>query len=76
MRKIRILSSIQGAPEVRNLGEIEEPGIYVVAGFSRPVSVTSVTPYGEEALRERGYRRFFTGADGRRYSAIMAGEFA
>ena len=42
----------QELPEVQNLEEIEENGLYAVDGWKTPVSVEHVTPYGESQISQ------------------------
>lgn len=66
----------QELPEVERLEEIQEEGYYAVEGFSVPVSVEAVTERIEERVsKERPEFMFFTGKDGRRYSALEVGAF-
>ena len=66
----------QELPEVQNLEEIEEDGLYAVEGWKTPVSVEHVTPYGEEQISQQHPKaRFFYGADGVRRYAIGTGSF-
>lgn len=67
---------IQEIPVVGSLEEIKIDGIYAVNGWKTPVSVESVTPYGESQISAQYPRaRFFTGADGVRRYAIGTGKF-
>lgn len=66
----------QELPEVQNLEEIEEDGLYAVEGWKTPVSVEHVTPYGESQISAQYPKaRFFYGADGVRRYAIGTGSF-
>ena len=66
----------QELPEVEALEEIEEDGLYAVTGWKTPVSVQTVTVFGEEQISAQYPKtRFFYGADGVRRYAIGTGEF-
>lgn len=76
MKKVQFMGyEPQEVPEVETLEEISENGLYAVKGVSRAVEVQSVTQYGKDSLSEQygNSIRFFTGADGREYYAMMIG---
>lgn len=66
----------QEIPVIGSLWEIEEDGLYAVKGWKTPVSVESVTPYGESQISaQHPTAKFFVGADGVRRYAIGTGKF-
>lgn len=67
---------IQEIPVVGSLEEIGEDGLYAVNGWKTPVSVETVTPYGESEISARHPKSvFFHGSDGVRRYAIGTGKF-
>ena len=67
---------IQEIPVVGSLEEIREDGLYAVNGWKTPVSVETVTPYGESEISARHPKAvFFHGSDGVRRYAIGTGKF-
>ena len=46
MRKAYFYWGLQELPEVETLEEIEEDGLYAVAGWKTPVSVQTATDFG------------------------------
>lgn len=76
MRKAYFYWGLQELPEVETLEEIEEDGLYAVAGWKTPVSVQTVTVFGEEQISAQYPKtRFFYGADGVRRCAMGTGSF-
>ena len=66
----------QEIPVVGSLEQIGEDGIYAVNGWKTPVSVETVTPYGESEISARHPKAvFFHGSDGVRRYAIGTGKF-